>query len=50
VKTIPRKGVRRIKVGFETDAARVLYRGAGFVQTSVDRMLIRPAPSEQRGQ
>jgi GNAT superfamily N-acetyltransferase len=37
------KGARRLKVGFETDAARNLYLGAGFVQTSVDRLLIRPA-------
>jgi protoheme IX farnesyltransferase len=28
---------RRLKVGFETDAARNLYLGAGFVQTSDDR-------------
>jgi len=39
-----RKGARRLKVGFETDAARNLYLGAGFVQTSIDRLLIRPAP------
>jgi GNAT superfamily N-acetyltransferase len=38
------KGARRVKVGFETDAARNLYLGAGFVQTSVDRLFIRPAP------
>ena len=31
------------KVGFDTDAGRDLYLGAGFVQTSVDRTLIRPA-------
>jgi len=37
------KGARRLKVGFATDAARNLYVGAGFVQTSVDRLLIRPA-------
>lgn len=37
------KGASRIKVGFETDAARDLYLGAGFVQTSVDRLLTRPA-------
>ena len=41
---LARKGARRLKVGFETDAARNLYLGAGFVQTSVDRLLIRPAP------
>jgi predicted N-acetyltransferase YhbS len=38
------KGARRLKVGFETDAARALYTGAGFVQTSVDRLFVRPAP------
>jgi GNAT superfamily N-acetyltransferase len=38
------RGARRLKVGFETDAARNLYVGAGFVQTSVDRLLVRPAP------
>lgn len=35
------KGARRLKVGFQTDAARNLYLGAGFVQTSVDRLLTR---------
>ncbi len=40
------KGARRLKVGFQTDAARNLYLGAGFVQTSVDRRLIRPAPHD----
>jgi hypothetical protein len=45
-----RKGARRLKVGFETDAARNLYLGAGFVQTSIDRLLIRPAPHEQSRQ
>jgi GNAT superfamily N-acetyltransferase len=39
-----RKGARRLKVGFETDAARSLYLSAGFVQTSIDRLLIRQAP------
>jgi GNAT superfamily N-acetyltransferase len=39
---LARKGARQLKVGFETDAARNLYLGAGFVQTSVDRLLIRP--------
>jgi ribosomal protein S18 acetylase RimI-like enzyme len=38
------KGAERLKVGFETDAARALYTGAGFQQTSVDRLLVRPAP------
>ena len=40
---LARKGARRLKVGFETDAARSLYLGAGFVQTSIDRLLTRPA-------
>jgi GNAT superfamily N-acetyltransferase len=43
-------GARRLKVGFETDAARSLYLGAGFVQTSIDRRLTRPAAHEQFGQ
>ena len=43
---LARKGARRLKVGFEKDAARNLYLGAGFVQTSIDRLLIRPAPQE----
>ena len=38
---LARKGARRLKVGFGTDAARNLYVGAGFVQTSIDRVLIR---------
>jgi GNAT superfamily N-acetyltransferase len=38
------RGGRRLKVGFETVPARNLYVGAGFVQASVDRLLIRPAP------
>ena len=44
---LARKGARRLKVGFESDAARNLYLGTGFVQTSIDRLLIRgiPAPS-----
>jgi predicted N-acetyltransferase YhbS len=41
---LARKGSRRLKVGFGTGAARSLYLGAGFVQTSVDRLLTRPAP------
>jgi GNAT superfamily N-acetyltransferase len=40
---LARKGALRLKVGFETDAARNLYVGAGFVQTSIDRTLLRPA-------
>jgi hypothetical protein len=47
---LARAGARRLKVGFETDAARNLYLGAGFVQTSIDRLLIRPAPHEPCGQ
>jgi predicted N-acetyltransferase YhbS len=44
---LARKGARRLKVGFENDAARALYLGAGFVQKSIDRLLIRPAPQER---
>jgi GNAT superfamily N-acetyltransferase len=47
---LARKGARRLKVGFKTDAARNLYLDAGFVQTPVDRLLTRLAPYEQRGQ
>ena len=46
---LARKGARRLKVGFETDPARNLYLGAGFVQTSVDRLLTRPATREPSG-
>lgn len=46
---LARSGATRLKVGFETDAARDLYLGAGFVQTSVDRLLIRPASHEPSG-
>jgi GNAT superfamily N-acetyltransferase len=38
-----RKGGRRLKVGFSSDAARNLYLGAGFVQASIDRQLTRTA-------
>ncbi len=38
---LARKGARRLKVGFQTEAARHLYLRAGFVQTSVDRLLTR---------
>ena len=38
-----RKGARRLKVGFSTEPARNLYVGAGLIQTSVDRLLTRPA-------
>jgi GNAT superfamily N-acetyltransferase len=47
---LARKGARRLKVGFETDVARNLYLDTGFVRTSVDRLLTRPAPHERRGQ
>ncbi|HLK44366.1 MAG TPA: GNAT family N-acetyltransferase, partial [Acidimicrobiales bacterium] len=40
---LARKGARRLKVGFTSDAARALYVGAGFVQTSVDVRLVRKA-------
>jgi GNAT superfamily N-acetyltransferase len=40
---LARKGARRLKVGFQSGAAGNLYLGAGFVQTSVDRLLTRPA-------
>jgi hypothetical protein len=38
------KGARRLKVGFESDAARNLYLGAGSVRTSIDRVFTRPTP------
>jgi predicted N-acetyltransferase YhbS len=44
---LARKGARRLKVGFETDAARSLYAGGGFVQASIDRLLTRRIPPEQ---
>jgi ribosomal protein S18 acetylase RimI-like enzyme len=44
---LARKGAHRLKVGFKTDAARNLYLGAGFIQTSIDRLLVRPAAHEQ---
>jgi GNAT superfamily N-acetyltransferase len=43
---LARRGARRLKVGFQTEAARNVYLGAGFVQTSVDRLLIRSAMHE----
>jgi GNAT superfamily N-acetyltransferase len=43
---LARKGARRLKVGFQTDAARDLYLGNRFVQRSIDRLLTRPAPPE----
>jgi hypothetical protein len=33
-----------MKVGFGSEAARDLYLGAGFVQTSIDRLLVRARP------
>jgi predicted N-acetyltransferase YhbS len=44
-----RKGAVRLKVGFQTDAARNLYLSSGFVQTSVDRLLTRLATSTHVG-
>jgi GNAT superfamily N-acetyltransferase len=35
------KGARRVKVGFESEAASSLYFSMGFKQTSVDRLLTR---------
>jgi len=43
------RGARRLKVGFSTEAARRLYIGTNFVQTSVDRLLVRPAPVVRPG-
>ena len=45
---LERRGARRLKVGFSTEAARSLYLGVGFVQTSVDRSLTRRADRAQR--
>jgi len=45
---LARKGALRLKVGFDSDAAPDLYLDAGFVQTSVDRALIRAATATQR--
>lgn len=44
---LAQKGATRLKVGFESDAARRLYLGSGFTQTSVDRLYVRRAPVEQ---
>jgi GNAT superfamily N-acetyltransferase len=44
---LAQKGATRLKVGFESDAARSLYLSAGFTQTSVDRLYIRGAPRQQ---
>jgi GNAT superfamily N-acetyltransferase len=41
------KGARRLKVGFSADAGRDLYLAAGFMQTSVDRLLIRDAAHDE---
>ena len=46
---LARRGARRLKVGFESDAARSLYVGVGFVQTSTDRLLVRPAADLEPG-
>ena len=45
---LARKGATRLKVGFVTDAARGLYLNAGFVQSSVDRLLTRTSQRELR--
>lgn len=39
---LARTGAHRLKVGFTSDVARNLYLGAGFIQTSIDRVLVRP--------
>lgn len=44
---LAQKGATRLKVGFESDAARRLYLGSGFTQTSVDRLYIRRTPRHQ---
>jgi len=44
---LAQKGATRLKVGFESDAARRLYVGAGFTQTSVDRLFVRGARRQQ---
>lgn len=41
------KGATRLKVGFQSDAARRLYLGSGFTQTSVDRLYVRRAARHQ---
>lgn len=46
---LARRGAERLKVGFQTDIARRLYLGAGFMQTSVDRRLVRPAAPRPGG-
>lgn len=46
---LARRGARLFKVGFRSDAARNLYLGAGFVQTSVDRLFVRRAPGAHCG-
>jgi GNAT superfamily N-acetyltransferase len=38
---LARNGARRLSVGFSAEPGRNLYLGAGFVQTSVDRKLVR---------
>jgi GNAT superfamily N-acetyltransferase len=43
VDRLVRRGARRLKVGFAAEAVGDLYRGGGFVQTSVDRLLTRSA-------
>jgi predicted N-acetyltransferase YhbS len=46
---LARKGALHIKVGFETGAAHDLYLGRGFVQTSIDRLLLRQIPKIPNG-
>lgn len=43
VRRLVERGARRIKVGFSTEAARQLYLGAGFRQTSLDCLFVRPS-------
>ena len=41
---LARRGARRLKVGYGTDAARALYVGAGFRVTSTSRSYARRRP------
>jgi ribosomal protein S18 acetylase RimI-like enzyme len=41
---LARRGARRLKVGYATDAARALYIGAGFQVTSTSRSFSRRSP------
>lgn len=42
---LARRGARRLKVGYGTDAARALYLGAGFRVTSTSTLYLRRNPS-----